>query len=501
MSAVSAAGDFPIAVIGAGFAGIGAAIRLKAAGIRSFTIFERADEIGGTWRDNTYPGCACDVPSHVYSFSFEQNPDWTHAYAPGEEIQRYLLGCVERHGLRAHLRLRTAITAARFEPEAGRWLLETSAGDTVAARVVIAGLGGLVDPAYPDIPGLEAFAGAMFHTARWNHACDLRGRRVAVIGTGASAVQVVPAIAPVVDRLTVFQRTAPWVMPRRDRLVSERTRRLFAQVPAVQTLYRWLLFAVSEAMGPIVFLDSPLSKLGEWASLRHLERSVSDPELRRKLTPSFRFGCKRVLVSDDYWPTFERPNVALVTDPIRAVERTGVVTDDGRLHPADVIVLATGFKLGLASAPFPITGLEGLTLDRAWGNGAVAYKGVTVSGFPNWFTLMGPNTGPGHTSVLVYTERQIEYALQAIRLIRRENLAWVDVRREVMDAYNAGLQRRMRYMSWTTGCTSWYLGPDGVNRALYPGFASEYCVRLWRFRPEEYRLQRRSPGQARLAAA
>lgn len=493
--------DFPIAIIGAGFAGIGAAIRLKAAGLDGFTIFERADEIGGTWRDNTYPGCACDVPSHLYSFSFEQNPGWTHAYASGDEIQRYLLGCVARHGLRAHLRTRTAIVGARFEAETGRWLLDTSAGDTVAARAVIAGVGGLVDPAYPDIPGLEDFAGDLFHTARWNHGCDLRGRRVAVVGTGASAVQVVPAVAPLVEHLVVFQRTAPWVMPRGDRVIPERTRRLFAAMPALQTLYRWSLFGISEAMGPMVFLDSPLSRLAERASLRHLERSVSDPELRRKLTPTFRFGCKRVLVSDDYWSTFERANVELVTVPIRSVTPRGVATADDREHPVDVLVLATGFKVGLARASFPVTGLDGRTIEEAWRHGAVAYKGVTVSGFPNWFTLMGPNTGPGHTSVLVYTEQQIRYALQAIDFIRREDLAYVDVRPDVMAAYNAGLQRRMRYMSWSSGCASWYLDADGVNRALYPGFATEYCLRLWRFRPEEYRLQKRTPGQARLAAA
>jgi len=480
--------EFPIAIIGAGFAGIGAAIRLQQAGLRSFTIFERADEIGGTWRDNTYPGCACDVPSHVYSFSFEQNPDWERAYASAGEIQRYLLGCVERHGLRARLRTRTAIIAARFEEATGRWLLQTSAGDTVSARVVIAGVGGLVDPAYPNIPGLERFAGAMFHTARWDHGCDLRGRRVAVIGTGASAVQVVPAIAPIVGHLRVFQRTAPWVMPKRDRAIPEWARRWFARVPPLQTAYRWLLFAVSEAMGPIVFLDSPLSKLGEWASLRHLERSVSDPRLREKLTPHFQFGCKRVLISDDYWPTFERENVELVTEPIREITASGVVTADGREHAVDVLVLATGFKLGLANAPFPITGLGGQTLDAAWKDGAVAYKGVTVTGFPNWFMLMGPNTGPGHTSVLVYTEHQIAYALQAIARLRRGDLAYLDVRREVMDAYNAQLQRRMRYMAWSSGCMSWYLNPDGSNHALFPGFASEYCLRIRRFRPAEYRL-------------
>jgi cation diffusion facilitator CzcD-associated flavoprotein CzcO len=480
--------EFPIAIIGAGFAGIGAAIQLKEAGILSFTMYERAAEIGGTWRDNTYPGCACDVPSHVYSFSFEQNPGWDRAYAPAAEIQQYLLDCAARHRLRPHLRLRTPITAARWDDAAGEWRLDTATGETVTARVVISAVGGLVDPAYPDIPGLDRFAGTVFHTARWRHDVPLAGRRVAVIGTGASAIQVVPSIAPTVGELIVFQRTAPWIMPKRDRVISERTKHLFARVPVLQTAYRWTLFALSEAMGPIVFLDSPLSKIGERGSLRHLEQSVSDPELRRKLTPHFQFGCKRVLISDDYWPTFERDNVELVTESIREITPAGIVTADGREHRVDIIVLATGFKLGLANAPFPVTGAGGRTLDDAWRDGATAYKGMTVAGFPNWFILMGPNTGPGHTSVLVYTEHQIQYALQAIRMMIAEDLKSVDVRREVMDAYNAHLQARMKRMAWTSGCKSWYLNPDGSNHALYPGFASEYCLGVRHFKRDEYHV-------------
>jgi cation diffusion facilitator CzcD-associated flavoprotein CzcO len=480
--------DLPIAVIGAGFAGIGMGIQLKKAGFENFTIFERAGEVGGTWRDNTYPGCACDVPSHVYSFSFELNPNWSRAFAESSEIQDYLLHCVEKYGLRPHLRLDTAISEAAFDADAGLWQLTTGAGETVDARFVASGVGGLVDPFHPDIKGIQGFGGEMFHTARWNHDCDLTGKRVGVIGTGASAIQVVPAIARQVERLSVFQRTAHWVMPKRDRRISRRTRRFFQRHPGAQRLLRWGLFSLSEMMGPIVFLDSPLSKIGERGSLRHLARSVEDPELRARLTPDFQFGCKRVLVSDDYWPCFERGNVELVTEGIHEIRSDGIETVDGRQHPLDVIVLATGFALGLANAPFPITGLGGRTLDEAWRDGAVAYKGVSVSGFPNWFIMMGPNTGPGHTSVLVYTERQIDYAIQALEELVARDLLYVDVRREVMEAYNAGLQRRMRYTSWTSGCKSWYLNPDGSNHSLYPGFASEYCVRVRKFRPSEYQL-------------
>jgi cation diffusion facilitator CzcD-associated flavoprotein CzcO len=482
-------GNFPIVIIGAGFAGIGMAIQLKKAGLHSFTMFERAGEIGGTWRDNTYPGAACDVPSHVYSFSFEPNPNWSRMFSESGEIESYLLGVVEKWRLRPHLRLNTEIVEARFDESAGVWNLTTSHGETVTARVVVSGVGGLVDPALPNIKGLESFSGEVFHTARWNHDYDLTGKRVAVIGTGASAVQVVPSIAPRVAKLSVFQRTPAWVMPKRDRKYSEERKRFYSRFPFALWVSRMLKYGLSEAFGPMVFLDSKrLSAVGEFGSMHHLHASVRDPELRAKLTPHFQFGCKRILISDDYWPTFERDNVDLVTEPIEAIRSTSIATKDGVEHPVDAIILATGFALGLASAPFPVTGRGGKTLDEAWKNGAVAYKGMTVSGFPNWFILMGPNTGPGHTSVLVYTEAQIAYALQAIRKLITERLRYVDVRREVQDRYNESIQRRMPHMAWSSGCHSWYLSDDGSNHALYPGFAFEYVARVRRFKPSEYEI-------------
>ncbi len=480
--------DFPIAIIGAGFAGIGAAIQLLKAGVDSFTIFERADEVGGTWRDNTYPGAACDVPSHAYSLSFEQNPEWSQRYASSREIQEYLVGVVDKWGLRDKMRLGTEIIEARFDEDAGAWTLTTSAGNTFHARVVLAGVGGLVDPQYPDIPGLEDYQGDMFHTARWNHEVDLAGKRVSVIGTGASAVQVVPSIAPIVALLTVFQRTPAWVVAKFDRVYPVWLRKLLSKFPFLLRISRFLKYWLSELRGPIVFVNSRiLSRVGVWLSMWNLRRQVQDPELRKKLTPDFQFGCKRVLVSDDYWATFERPNVELVTDPIERIEQTGIRTKDGMLHEADAIVLATGFKLGLAAAPFPIIGRGGRTLDDAWSGGAVAYKGMTVAGFPNWFIMMGPNTGPGHTSVLVYTEAQISHALQAIRTLIDEDLRYVDVRPEVMDRYNEGIQKRMKHMVWS-GCKSWYLSADGINRSLYPGFATEYVLRARNFRAKDYEL-------------
>ncbi len=483
--------DFPIAIIGAGFGGIGMAVQLLEAGIDSFTIFERASEIGGTWRDNTYPGAACDVPSHVYSFSFEPNPRWSRAFAESWEIQEYLLGVVEKWQLRSRLRLDTEIVDARFDEAAGVWTLTTEAGETVTARVVISAVGGLVDPALPDIKGIQSFRGELFHTARWNHDYDLTGKRVAVIGTGASAVQVVPALARQVEQLSVFQRTPAWVVPKPDHRYSERAKQFYARHPLALRASRFLKYALSELFGPMVFLDAPwLSAIGEKGSLAHLRRSVADPELRAKLTPDFQFGCKRILISDDFWSSFERDNVELVTEPIEEIRSEGIQTRDGRLHPADAIVLATGFALGLASAPFPVTGRGGRVLDDCWSEGAVAYKGVTVSGFPNWFILMGPNTGPGHTSVLVYSEAQIAYAIQAIRRLRSENLKFVDVKQSVQDRYNQGIQKRMPRMAWSSGCHSWYLSDDGSNHALYPGFAWEYVLRARKFKPREYEIAR-----------
>jgi len=487
MSSAHREADLPIAIIGAGFAGIGTAIRLVQEGIHSFTIFERADEIGGTWRDNTYPGAACDVPSHTYSLSFEPDPGWTRKFSPSAEIQGYLLRLVEKWRLRPHLRLRTAIVEARFDEARAVWLLTTDRGETVTARVVVSGVGGLVDPALPDIKGIESFGGEIFHTARWNHDYELTGKRVGVIGTGASAVQVVPSIAKQVEKLHVFQRTPAWVVPKMDKVYSERARRRYQRFPILLRASRFLQYWASELFGPMVFLDAPrLSALGERLSMRHLHAQVKDPVLRKKLTPHFQFGCKRILVSDDYWASFERPNVELVTEPIEEITRDGIVTKDGAKRAVDAIVLATGFSVGLASAPFPITGRGGRALDDAWKDGAVAYKGMTVSGFPNWFILMGPNTGPGHTSVLVYTEAQIEHVLGAIERLRR-GAKWVDVRQDVQDRYNVGIQARMKRMVWHT-CNSWYLSKDGSNHALYPGFAAEYVVRARHFDPKDYEI-------------
>jgi cation diffusion facilitator CzcD-associated flavoprotein CzcO len=479
--------DFPIVVIGAGFAGICAGIRMKQEGIESFTIFERASDVGGTWRDNTYPGCACDVPSHAYSLSFEPNPDWSHKYSPWHEIKAYLERITDKWRLREHMRFDTEIVDARFDEKTGLWSLTTNHGEVVRARWVVSCVGGLVDPAYPDIEGIHAFEGEIFHTARWNHDFDLTGRKVAVIGTGASAVQVVPSIADRVEELQVYQRTAAWVVPKRDHLYSEAERARYRRFPWLLEASRLLKYWGSELYGPIVFLDNDrLSALGEKLSLAHLRSQVKDPVLREKLTPDFQFGCKRILVSDDYWKSFERENVELVTEGIEEITRTGIRTKDGCEREVDAIILATGYALGLAAAPFPITGLGGATLDDAWKDGAEAYKGMEVAGFPNWTICMGPNTGPGHTSVLVYTEAQIDHFLKAVSHLRRRGLRWMSIQQRVQDAYNAAIRKRMKKMTWSSGCNSWYLSGDHENHALYPGWAFDYVLRARRFKPSQY---------------
>jgi len=397
---------------------------------------------------------------------------------------------VEKWQLRPHIRFGKEIVEARFDEARGLWTLTTADDESFTARVIVSAVGGLVDPQWPDIKGLHSFSGEMFHTARWNHDYDVTGHKVAVVGTGCSAVQVVPSIAPQVEKLEVFQRTPAWVLPKIDRAYSARTKRLFARFPALLHALRSIKYWLSELFGPMVFLDAPrLSAIAERQSLRFLKEQVKDPELREKLTPHFQFGGKRIMISPDYWKTLDRDNVELVTEPIEEIKSEGILTKDGRLHELDAIILATGFDVGLAKAPFLVVGRGGRILDDVWKDGAVAYKGMTISGFPNWFTIMGPNTGPGHTSVLVYSEAQMGYALQAIRKLRDESWKFVDVKQSVQDRYNEGIQKRMKHMVWHT-VKSWYVDADGSNHALYPGYAFEYVWRTRKFKPSEYEIAR-----------
>lgn len=478
-----------IVIVGSGFAGLGMAIRLKQSGIDDFTVLERADRVGGVWRDNTYPGVACDVPAHLYSFSFAPNPGWSRLFAPQREILAYLDGCAERFGVKKHIRFNAGVVEARFDDATGLWEIKASDGSVLRARVLVSGAGhALTVPVVPTIPGVETFKGKTFHSARWDHSFALEGKRVAVIGTGASAIQIVPSIVSRVAKLTVFQRTAPWIVPKPDRAVDDGEQRFFARRPGAQKVLRGVIYSVMEALGAGYVVDPRVNALREGHCLRYMKSRVKDPVLREKLTPTYRMGCKRVLFSSDYYDALVRPNAALVTEGITAVRENGVVTADGELHEVDAIVFATGFEAADAKESFPLVGSRGVTLKDEWKNGMEAYLGTAIAGFPNLFMLVGPNTGLGHNSMVYMIESQVAYVLDAIKTLRRENLKQVEVTRATQDRYNQWLQRRMKRTVWNTGCQSWYVNHAGKNTTLFPGFTWEFRLRTRRFEPDRFAL-------------
>ena len=475
-----------VAIVGAGFGGLGAAIRLRQRGYHDFLVFERAASVGGTWRDNTYPGCACDVPSHLYSFSFAPNPGWTRSFSPQAEIWAYLEDCATRFGVRPHLRLEHDVRAAAWEERGRRWHIDTSQG-SYTADVLVAAPGPLAEPAVPKLPGLEAFQGTAFHSARWDHGHDLTGRHVAVIGTGASAAQFVPEIQPKVARLYLFQRTPPWVMPRRERAISALERRLYRAFPPAQRLARSGIYWGREALA-VAFLHPALMRLGHRAALRHLRRSVPDPALRAKLTPTYTMGCKRVLLSNTYLPALTRGNVEVVTDGIQEVRPGGIVTRDGTERRVDTIIFGTGFRVTDLPLAEKVRGRGGLTLAEAWQGSPKAHLGITVAGFPNLFLLLGPNTGLGHTSVVFMIECQVRYVLDALAYLDRAGVAAVEPRPEAQEAFVAAVDARMRGTVWLRGgCHSWYLDATGRNSTLWPGYTWQYRLRTRRFDPASYR--------------
>jgi cation diffusion facilitator CzcD-associated flavoprotein CzcO len=475
-----------VAIVGSGFAGLGAAARLRSAGREDFVVLEKGETLGGTWRDNTYPGCACDVQSHLYSFSFAPNPGWTRTFARQPEIRAYLEHVADRFGLRDRIRFGAEVTAARW---AGRhWELDLADGSRVHARAVVWGTGALHEPSVPDLPGLDEFGGTAFHSAQWRHDHDLTGRRVAVIGTGASAIQFVPAIQPQVASLTLFQRTAPWVLPKPDRPVAGVAQRLYRAVPGLQKLQRALVYARNEALVS-GFLKPRRMAVVERFARAYLGRVFAGrPDLEAKVTPDFTIGCKRILMSNDYYPALKRPNVDVVTEKIVRVTRDGVVTADGVEHSVDTIIFGTGFAVGAGlGKSVPITGRDGV---RLAGDGVVeGYLGTTIAGFPNLFVLTGPNTGLGHSSMVFMIESQLNYVLDALRLVDEHGAIALDTRRDRQDAYNAALQHRLDGSVWTAGgCASWYLDDDGRNRTLWPGYTFDFRRRTRKVRPADHEL-------------
>jgi cation diffusion facilitator CzcD-associated flavoprotein CzcO len=463
-----------VLIIGTGFAGLGMAVRLKQAGVDDFVVLERAGEVGGTWRDNTYPGAACDVPSHLYSFSFAPNPDWSRSFSPQAEIQAYLERVADDFGVRPHVRFHHEVVAAAWRETERRWRVETNNGP-FEADVLVSATGALSEPQVPALPGLDRFEGTVFHSARWRHDHDLTGEGVAVVGTGASAIQFVPQIQPRVGRLTVFQRTPPWILPRWERPFRPAEQWAFRHVPAVQRLARAGIYWGREQMVAGFVVAPGLMRVAERLARRHLERSVPDPGLRARLTPDYRIGCKRILISNDYLPALAQPNVELVAAGLAEVRARSVVAADGSEHQADTIIFGTGFHVTDVPVAERITGRAGVSLREHWAGGMRAYKGTAVAGFPNLFLLVGPNTGLGHSSQVFMIESQIAYVLDAVRHLRRTG-AVLEVREDAEAAWDAGVQRAMGRTVWTTGgCASWYLDDRGRNTTLWPGAT-------WRFR-------------------
>jgi cation diffusion facilitator CzcD-associated flavoprotein CzcO len=480
-----------LAIIGAGFAGIGMAIQLKKAGFEDFVVLEKNADLGGTWHDNRYPGCACDVPSHMYSFSYELNPDWSRMFAPQDEIWRYLRRCVEKYALEPHIRYRSTVDELEWVDDARHWRVRLADGEILTPKAVVSGIGALHVPSYPAIPGADRFAGTAFHSARWDHSHDLTGKRVAVIGTGASAIQFVPKVAERAASLRVFQRTPPWIQPKPDFAFPAWARGVFRYVPGAQRTFRDAVYWALETRAMGFTIDPKLMAPQEKVARAHLARQVPDPVLRAKLTPDYTIGCKRILLSSDYYPTLTEPHVDLVTEDITEITETGLVTADGTAYDADVIIYGTGFKVTDALADQHIVGRDGRKIQDAWADGVEAHHGTTIAGFPNLFMLLGPNTGLGHNSVVFMIESQVQHVMSCLRLLADEKADVIEVRPAAQRRFNDHLQRRLRKAVWNEGgCRSWYLDENGVNRTLWPGFTFEFWARTRRARRRDYILSR-----------
>jgi cation diffusion facilitator CzcD-associated flavoprotein CzcO len=474
-------------IIGTGFSGLGMAIALQRQGTE-FLILEKADDIGGTWRDNTYPGCACDIPSHMYSFSFEPKPDWKHMWSFQPEIQEYLQGVTDKYGLRSFIRFNSHVDRAHWDDDEMRWHVFTKDGREFVAQFVISGAGGLHIPLVPEFDGLDEFTGAAFHSAQWDHSVDLTGKRVAVIGTGASAIQIVPEIVKDVAALQLYQRTPAWVMPRPNNPIPERMQRVFATIPGTRAAMRAAIYWIHEGVGFAMTSQPRLLKIGELLGKWNIRRSIKDRDLRRKLTPNYRAGCKRILNSDTYYVGIANPKTEVVTDGIARFTPRGIVAADGTEREVDVVVFATGFHVTDSYTYVNIKGPRGEDLVDRWNReGIAALRGITVADMPNLFFLLGPNTALGHNSVVFMIESQIRYAAAAIAAVDRAGAQALAPTREAQDAYNAELQSDLAGTVWSTGgCQSWYLDEHGVNRTLWSGMTWQYWLATRKFKPSEY---------------
>ncbi|MEV7341420.1 NAD(P)/FAD-dependent oxidoreductase [Streptomyces sp. NPDC093544] len=480
-----------VAVIGSGFGGLGAAVRLRREGVTDFVVLERADSVGGTWRDNSYPGCACDVPSHLYSFSFAPHPDWPRTYSGQEYIRAYLEHVADVFRLRSHLRFNSEVKKLTWDAEKLRWGIETSSG-SLTADVVVSATGALSDPKVPDIAGIDTFPGKVFHSARWDHDYDLRGKRVAMIGTGASAIQIVPAIQPEVAHLTLFQRTPPWVMPRVDRAISGAERWLHRKLPITAQARRGLLWGIRELQVQ-AFTKRP-GELGmvEQLAKRNMARAIKDADLRARLTPDYRIGCKRILLSNTYYPALAQPNVDLVDGGLSEIRGSTLVAADGTEAEVDAIVFGTGFHVTDMPIADRVVGADGRTLAESWKDGMKSLRGATAAGFPNWLTIVGPNTGLGNSSMILMIESQLNYMADFMRQLDvLGGRVALEARPSAVNAWNREVQGRMKRTVWNSGgCESWYLDANGVNTTIWPGTTTEFRRATRRIDLAEYEVLR-----------
>lgn len=479
-----------VVIVGTGFAGLGTAIRLKNEGIHDFVLLEKDDDLGGTWRDNTYPGCACDVPSLMYSFSFEQNPNWSRMFAEQGEIQEYLQHCADKYGVREHIHYGVEFTGAEWDEDSRTWHVSTADGTEYVGRALISGVGALHLPSYPEIDGLERFRGETFHSADWNHDYDLSDKRVAVIGTGASAIQFVPEIAKKAAKLHLFQRTPPWIQPKPDRPIPKALQRAFRRVPLLQRAARAMIYLTLELRSVAVLREPRLQKVSQYMAKRFIRKQVDDPEIQKAMTPDYAMGCKRILLSSDFYPALNRSNVDLITSGVSEVRENSVVTGDGVEHPVDAIIFGTGFHVTDAYDHLSIVGRGGRKLQDDWKDGMYAHLGITVSGYPNLFFLLGPNTGLGHNSVVFMIESQITYVLDVLRPMLKGEISQVDVRRSAQDSFNDKIQNELGGAVWSEGgCQSWYLDANGVNRTIWPGFTWNYWRKTRKLDPADYEIK------------
>ena len=485
-----------VAIVGAGFGGLCVAIRLRESGAaQSLVILERSHEVGGTWRDNVYPGCACDVPSHLYSFSFAPNQQWTRPYPQQQEVQDYILRVTDDYALRPLIRFNTDVAAMRWLVDQQCWQIDIEGQPPLLARHVVLATGPLNKPVIPDLPGLDSFTGQSFHSSHWLHDVELKGKRVAVVGTGASAVQFVPEIAPDAAQVTVFQRTPAWVLPRWDKPYGAIKRWAYRYVPLLQRLSRWRVYWFNEFVGMGFMGSTGIQRMLKRLSGHHLRSQVADAEMRKALTPNFNPGCKRLLISNTWFPALQRSNVQLVTQAVGGITPNGVVGADGTVYPCDVIIWGTGFKATEFVAPMRIYGVapdgtseaDAPELGAVWrSNPAASHLGITVAGFPNLFLLVGPNTGLGHNSIIFMIECQVDYLVKALTSLRDREQSVLRLRVDVQRDEYVAIQQKMKGTGWSSGCKSWYQHADGRIDTLWPGYTWEYWLKTRRFKAADY---------------